>query len=304
MRAEPDASPPLLRSMLFVPADSERKLARAAGADADALILDLEDSVVAARKPHARGLAADFLRERRARPRSGVWVRINAVTEPESERDLDAVLPHGPAGIVLPKPRSAGDVLRLAARLDERERRLGLEPGATRILPIATETPAALFALGGYAGCGPRLAALTWGAEDLRVALGAATNVDERGEWLPTYALARSLCLLAAAAARVPAIDTVFTDFADEDGLLRQAAAARRDGFVGKLAIHPAQVEPLNRAFTPSREAIAHAQRVVAAFAASESGTVALDGRMLDKPHLEHARRVLSLARRIDQGPV
>ncbi|HEY8519927.1 MAG TPA: CoA ester lyase [Gammaproteobacteria bacterium] len=302
MRAEPDASPPLLRSMLFVPADSERKLARAVNADADALILDLEDSVTAARKPVARGLAAEFLRERHARPRSGVWIRITAVTDPECERDLEAVMPHGPAGIVLPKPRSAGDGRRLAARLTEWERRVGLAAGATRILPIATETPAALFGLGDYATFGPRLAALTWGAEDLRVALGAATNVDERGEWLPTYALARSLCLLAAAAARVPAIDTVFTDFGDMDGLLRQAAAAQRDGFVGKLAIHPAQVEPLNRAFTPSREAIDHAQRVVAAFAATDGGVVALDGRMLDRPHLEHARRVLALAQRLQEG--
>jgi citrate lyase subunit beta/citryl-CoA lyase len=292
----------LLRSLLFVPGDSEKKLAKASAVDADALILDLEDSVTAERKADARALAAEFLREQRAWPRSGVWVRINAIAERDSELDLAAVVPAEPAGIVLPKPRSVDDARELGRRLDELERRSNVEVGATRVLPLATETPAALFDLGRYGACGARLAGLTWGAEDLRVAVGAATNVDDRGAWLPPYSLARSLCLLAAAAARVQAIDTVFTDLRDEAGLRRQAAEAQRDGFLGKLAIHPDQVEVLNSAFAPAAAAVEHARRVVAAFAAGDAGVVALDGRMLDRPHLEHARRVLAIAERLERS--
>jgi citrate lyase subunit beta / citryl-CoA lyase len=288
----------LLRSMLFVPGDSEKKLAKATGAGADALIVDLEDSVAPSQKPHARALAAEFVRQHAGRARFSVWVRINPIAERECEQDLALVVPARPAGIVLPKPRSTDDVLELGRRLDALEQRSSLALGSTRILPIATETPEALFDLGGYAACAPRLAGLTWGAEDLRVALGASTNVDERGEWLPTYELARSLCLLAAAAAYVQAIDTVYTDLRNAEGLLRQTTAAQRDGFTGKLAIHPGQVEILNRAFEPTADTIAYAHRVVEAFDASGTGVVALDGKMLDRPHLAHARRVLALAAR------
>jgi citrate lyase subunit beta / citryl-CoA lyase len=287
--------PLLARSMLFVPGDSDKKLASCASADADALILDLEDSVAPGRKPFARERVAEFLQRQPPPPRT-VWVRVNALGGEDCAKDLASVVPAHPAGIVLPKPRGAADVVALAGMLDELERRFAIEPGATKVLPIATETAASLFALGGYASCGPRLAALTWGAEDLSVAVGAASNVDEHGEWLPLFQLARSLCLLAAAAAGVGAIDTVYTDFRDERGLLRHTTAARRDGFSGKLAIHPEQVEIINRAFEPDAEEIAHARRVVAAFADEGTGVVAVDGRMLDRPHLARARRTLNVA--------
>jgi citrate lyase subunit beta/citryl-CoA lyase len=291
-------APPLLRSMLFVPGDSEKKLAKAGDVRADGLILDLEDSVDVARKAAARGLCAEFLGT--SRPDGGgasLWVRINAIASSEWRHDLASVLPHRPYGIVLPKPRSVDDVLRLAAALDELEQRLGLAPGRTRILPIATETPSSVLGLSDYVRAGPRLAALTWGAEDLSLALGASSHTDAHGEWLAPYQLARSLCLLAAAAADVPAVDTVYTGLSDTDALVRQARAAYRDGFTGKLAIHPAQVDALNAVFAPSADAIAAAQRVVAAFAESNgAGVVSLDGRMLDRPDLARARRTLALA--------
>lgn len=288
----------LLRSMLFVPGDSERKLARAASVHADALILDLEDSVDAARKTAARGLCAEFLgASGSAAGHASLWVRINAIASTEWRHDLASVLPGRPFGIVLPKPRSVEDVLELAAELAELEQRIGLAPGRTRILPISTETPSGVLGLGDYARAGPRLMALTWGAEDLSLALGASSHSDAHGEWLPTYQLARSLCLLAAAAARVPAIDTVYTDFRDTDGLIRQARAAYRDGFTGKLAVHPDQIDALNAAFTPGADAIAAARRVVTAFAESDgAGVIALDGKMLDLPDLARAKRTLALA--------
>ena len=290
------------RSMLFVPGDSERKLARAMDTAADALILDLEDSVARARKAAARELVREYLR---ADPtgRRPCWVRINALDGPAARVDLDAVLPTRPHGLVLPKIHSADDVAALATLLDALEPRAGLAAGSTAILPITTETPAALFAMAGYARAGPRLAALTWGAEDLSVALGAATALDADGEWLPPYQLARSLCLLAAADAGVPAIDTVWTSLGDEPRLLRQARAAKRDGFAGKLAIHPGQIDVLNEVFTPSASEAAHARRVVAAFAAAPgAGAIAMDGRMLDQPHLARAERVLALADRLAAG--
>jgi citrate lyase subunit beta/citryl-CoA lyase len=293
-----------LRSMLFVPGDSEKKLLRCTAAAADALILDLEDSVEPARKPHARGLVAEFLRDRRARSH-GVWVRINALGTAECSADIESVMaggPEAPDGLVVPKARSAGDVVELGHWLDEHEGRFDVAAGRTRLMPIATETPAAVLTLESYLRCGRRLAALSWGAEDLCVALGATTNVDERGEWLPPYQLARSLCLLAAGGAGVPAVDTVFTNLRDHAGLERSATAARRDGFAGKLAIHPEQVEIINRAFQPSSAEVTQAQRIVAAFEAAGTGVVALDGRMLDRPHLLRARHVLNLAAQIERA--
>lgn len=287
------------RSMLFVPGDSESKLAKTRDTASDALILDLEDAVDRARKPAARSLVADFLRDASKRI-TRLWVRINALDDPESRADLDAVLPGAPDGLVLPKVRSADDVARLSALLDALEPRAGIRTGATAILPIATETPAGVFALGRYAGASPRLAYLTWGAEDLAAALGAETSVDADGEWLPPYQLVRALCLFAAADAGVAAIDTVHTDFLDETRLLHQALAAKRDGFAGKLAIHPAQVDVLNEVFTPSGEELERARSVVAAFAAAQgAGVVSLDGRMLDRPHLLRARRIIALAERL-----
>lgn len=290
----PTIPPP--RSMLFVPADSEKKLAHARTTSADALILDLEDSVDAARKDRARALAAEFVRDEHARP---IFVRINALDTPEARADLDAILPARPDGLIVPKVRAADDVARLSVLLDALEPRAGIRVGATAIVPIATETPAAVFALGRYAGVSRRLAYLTWGAEDLSAALGAETAVDADGEWLPPYQLVRTLCLLAAANAGVPAIDTVHTDLVDETRLMRQALAAKRDGFVGKLAVHPAQVDLLNEVFTPSGEEIERARRIVAAFESMPgTGTVSIDGRMLDHPHLVRARRLLTLAER------
>lgn len=286
-----------LRSMLFVPADSERKLAKAQAVPADALILDLEDSVDAARKEAARGSAAEFLRDRAAIRARTLWIRTNGVGDPNFAADVEAAVRAEVEGIVLPKPRSVRDVHALAALLDTLEARVNRPLGATKILPIATETPASVLALRDYASGGPRLAALTWGAEDLSAALGAATAVDEHGAWLPPYELARSLCLLAAGAAEVPAIDTVHTDIRDLDALTRSALAAYRDGFSGKLAIHPDQVPVLNRAFRPTADAVAAAQAVVTAFAAAEgAGVVAFNGKMLDRPHLLRAQRVLALA--------
>ncbi len=280
------------RSWLFVPGDAERKLTKGLASEADALILDLEDSVAPPNLPAARKLVAAVLREH---PGTRLWVRINAFASPHALADLAAVVPAAPAGIVLPKADGAADVTRLGHCLSALEVAAGLEEGRTRIAVVATETPAALFALGSYAPAHPRLAALTWGAEDLAAALGAVSNREDDGAYAPAYQLARTLALAAAAAAEVDAIDTVFTDFRSTEGLVREARAARRAGFVGKLAIHPDQVAPINAAFTPDVAEIAHAERIVAAFAANPGlGTVGLDGRMIDRPHLKQAQRVLA----------
>ena len=282
----------MTRSFLFVPGDSERKLEKSKDAGADALIVDLEDAVAPEARPAAREIAHRFVAGR-----SDTWVRINPLSSDAAATDLDAVMPAGPAGIVLPKPRSANDVRSLSAMIDAAEERSGLEPGRTKILPLVTETPQSLLALGGYAGCSDRLAGLSWGAEDLSAAVGATRNRDENGAFLAPYQLARSLCLFAAAAAEVPAIDTVFTDFRNADGLAKYASEARRDGFAGMLAIHPAQVETINAAFEPTAEEIDRAKRIVAAFDANPgAGTIGLDGQMIDRPHLVQAKRILGLA--------
>ena len=278
------------RSFLFVPADSERKLEKAAGVPADALILDLEDAVTASERPKARALAADFLEGR-----ANVWVRINPMGSEAAGQDLDAVMPGAPAGIVLPKPPSADAAVKLASLLDRLEDQHGIPHGSTRILPLCTEHPRALFTLDSYIGSTTRLAGLSWGAEDLSAAVGARANRDTDGRWLPTFEMARSLCLVAAAAAHVPAFDTVFTDFRDADGLAGYAGNARRDGFAGMLAIHPAQVEIINAAFTPTPAEIEEAREIVRLFAENpEAGALALDGRMIDRPHLAQAERLLS----------
>ena len=282
------------RSFLFVPGDAERKLERAAGAGADALIVDLEDAVAAEAKPAARELAAEYLRGK-----SDVWVRVNPVDTDDWEADLEAVIPSQPAGIVVPKPRHARDVVKLSERIDVLENHHNIEHGRTRIIALCTEHPEALFTLHSYVGTVPRLAGLSWGGEDLAAAVGASANRDHEGHWLPPYKLARSLCLFAAAAAEVAAIDTVYTDFRDLDGLVRYATDARRDGFSGMLAIHPAQVEVINAAFEPDAAEIERAQRIVELFAQNPgSGTIGLDGRMIDRPHLVQAQRLLRQARR------
>lgn len=283
------------RSYLFVPADSERKMKKASDVGADALILDLEDSVPPDSRPAARELSRDYLVDRQR-----VWVRINPIGSEDAAADLEAIMPSAPTGIVLPKSRGADDIVRLAAMLDVLERTHGIKAGCTRILPICTETPDALFTLGSYAGSSPRLAAMSWGAEDLSAAVGASAKRNDKGEWLPPYELARSLCLFGAAAAEVAAIDTVYTDFRDEKGLANYAANARRDGFSGMLAIHPEQVDVINRAFVPTTAELERAKRIIALFAENPgAGTLGMDGEMIDRPHLVQAERILQLAKRL-----
>ena len=285
-----------MRSWLFVPGDSEKKLAKSEGIPADALILDLEDSVAPENKISARGLVCEYLAQRAADKRQQVWVRINPIDQVEAGADLSAVIPAGPDGILVPKTRSPEDLELLGRRIGTYEAEHEIKIGSTRILPVATETPQSIFSLGEYRKCGKRLAGLTWGAEDLSAAVGATTNRDENGDWTSPYQMVRALCLFAAHAAGVEAIDTLFADFRNMEGLEKSCAEARRDGFSGKLAIHPAQVEVINRAFTPSTMETDRARRIVALFEANPgAGTLALDGVMLDMPHLVQAKKILSM---------
>jgi len=289
-----------MRSLLFVPADSEKKLEKAFSCGADVLLVDLEDSVAAANKPKARGLARAFLAESRQKhPRPVLYVRVNRLDSAEIDRDLEAVMATAPDGILLPKCSRGPDVQHLGAKLAVHEAMNNLAAGSTKILALVTETAVSLFGMGTYVGSSKRLAGLAWGAEDLSASIGAETNRAADGSPTAPYMLARSLTLLAAAAAEVPAIDGIYAQFRDLEGLSRDCQQARRDGFSGKLAIHPAQVEIINKAFTPSAEAIARAEKIVAAFAADpEVGVVSLDGEMLDRPHLLRAERLLARARR------
>jgi citrate lyase subunit beta/citryl-CoA lyase len=265
---------------------------------ADALILDLEDSVAADRKAEARATALAFLKDigtTDKRPR--LLVRVNGLDTGLTDADLDAVVAGRPDAILLPKAEGGPSVIHLDAKLAAREALAGLPDGAIGIMAIATETAAALFAAGTYAGASPRLSALTWGAEDLSADIGAETNRDKDGSFTDPFRLARSLCIAAAAAAKVAALDTVFVDFRNADGLRREAEEARRDGFTGKLAIHPGQVAVINEVFTPSPAEIAKAEAVIAAFAAAPGvGVIGIDGVMYDRPHLERAKRLLARA--------
>jgi citrate lyase subunit beta / citryl-CoA lyase len=283
-----------MRSLLFVPGDSERKLSRAPQSGADALILDLEDSVVPANRPLARRQARDFLASSVSADFRR-YVRINPLSSGAALDDLAAVVGGKPDGILLPKCEPQ-DLQTLDHYLSALETVSDLVPGTIRIVAIATETPTAMFALGGYRGLSPRLEAITWGAEDLAACLGG-NNRRADGVYDDVYRLARSLCLLGAAAAGVIPIDTIYTDFKDEAGLAAECAAARRSGFGAKMAIHPAQVPVINQAFAVSQEDLAWARKVVQAFAENpDAGTIAIEGKMIDKPHLTLARRIL------DQG--
>ena len=276
-----------LRSLLFVPGDRPDRMLKALGVGADALILDLEDSVAPAAKTEARRAVAAFVEANAA---AKLWVRVNPLDSAEIDKDLAAILPAQPDRIVLPRAEGGASVAGLARRLSERGN------ATAQIMAIATETPAAMFQLGSYGGV-KRLAALTWGAEDLPAAIGASTSRDPDGRFTAPYELARSLCLFGAAAAGVLPIETVYPDFRDLAGLEAYAGRARRDGFAGMMAIHPDQVPIINAAFTPSAEELAHARAVVAAFDANpQAGALALDGRMIDRPHLVQAQRILALA--------
>lgn len=285
-----------LRSMLFVPGDSEKKFAKAMDIGADALILDLEDSVAASRKPGARQTVLDMLGERRPGGPE-LWVRINPLSTEHALPDLAAVVAGKPDGLICPKTDSPADVRRLSHYLDALEERDGVAAGSIRIIPVATETARAPFTLGDFADAGlTRLLGLTWGAEDISAAIGASTNLGPDGEWALTYRVIRSWCLLAAKAASVQAIETVATDFRDEARLRASTREAQREGFTGRMAIHPAQVGPINECFTPDDADVDYARRVIEAFEANpDTGTVGLDGKMLDMPHLKQAQQVLAL---------
>ncbi|MCW2308466.1 HpcH/HpaI aldolase/citrate lyase family protein [Rhodobium gokarnense] len=288
-----------MRSLLFVPGDSPKKMDKALGSGADVLLLDLEDSVALSAKEEARKTVAEFLTAHRGDDgRPLLYVRVNALDTGLTDADLDAVMTATPDGIMLPKAISGRDVSHLDAKLAVREATFGMDDGATRIVVVATETAASLFHMGTYRQCSQRLAGLTWGAEDLSADIGAAANRDETGAYLEPFRIARSLALFAAVAAEVPPIDTVFTAFRDMEGLEAECQAAARDGFTGKMAIHPAQVPVINAAFTPSDDDIAAAQKIVAAFAgAGDVGVVGIDGEMVDRPHLRRAEKLLDRAR-------
>ncbi len=293
----------IIRSWLFVPGDSERKLAKGRDNPADALILDLEDSVADDRQQIAREMTCAYLKSRPDRKRQKLWVRINPLDNPLSLPDLAAVMPGAPDGICLPKVYSAKDVATLHNYLSALEAREGLAPGSTRILCVATETAASLLTFHTYLeGVSDRLVAMTWGGEDLAAALGASDNRNPAtGEYDDPYLMAKSLCLATARAINAQPVGVVYVNFRDLAGLEADCLRDRRAGFIGKIAIHPDQAAVINRAFTPSDAEVAFARRVVDIFEKNPGlGTVGLDGKMLDMPHLKQARNLLSLMEEIN----
>jgi citrate lyase subunit beta/citryl-CoA lyase len=288
------------RSWLFAPGDSERKMEKATAGAADIVIFDLEDAVAGDAKPKARSLVAAFLHAQ-PQDRSRLWVRINPLQGPHALTDLAAVIPARPGGIMLPKARGRADVEVLDNYLSALEVAAGIEQGSTKVIVLVTETAEAMFTTGTYAGA-PRVVAMTWGAEDLADAIGASENRNPDGSYGFTYELARSLCLVGAAAAGVSAIETIHGDFRDEAGLRKRAEQVRRAGYRGMLAIHPAQVDVINQAFTPHPPELAAAQEIVDLFAANPgAGTLGYKGAMLDRPHLARAQALLRLAARAER---
>lgn len=285
-----------LRSLLFVPGDSEKKFARASTSGADVLILDLEDAVAPSMKADARVRVAGWL-DHAGEIEPALFVRVNPLGTGLTDDDLAAVVRPGLAGILVPKANGAQDVATIAAVIDRLEAAAGMPAGTVTIMVVATETPQAMFALGSYTPPHPRLVGLTWGAEDLAAAIGATANKEADGQWTEPYRFARSLCLFAAASAQVAPVDTLYADFRDAEGLEADCRRARRDGFTGRIAIHPDQVDTINRCFSPSEAEIADARRIVAAFAANpELGTIGIDGKMYDIPHLKAAQKTLAAA--------
>ncbi|MAR90348.1 MAG: CoA ester lyase [Pseudomonadales bacterium] len=290
------------RSWLFAPGDSERKMEKAVGGNADVVIFDLEDAVAEENKASARDMIRSLLLAQPEAERARLWVRVNPLDGPYTLQDLAAVMPARPGGIMLPKTYGPEDVTLLDHYLSALEVANGMEQGATKVLALVTETAQGMFTTGQYAGA-PRLVAMSWGAEDLADAVGASDNRNPDGSYGFTYELARSLCLLGAAAAGVEPIETIQGDFRDLEGLRRRAEKVRRDGYRGMLAIHPAQVEVINDAFTPSAEEIAAAQEIVDLFAANPGvGTIGHKGAMLDRPHLARAQALLQAAARGGQS--
>ena len=287
-----------MRSLLFIPGDDEKKLAKGVGCGADALILDLEDAVSSARKPAARAITAQYVAATRAlKTRPLIYVRVNALDTPYWEDDLAGIMGSRPDGVLLPKARSGGDVHTLSIALNHAEERAGVDRGATRIIAITTEVPVSLLQMHTYVGSSSRLEGLSWGAEDLSGVLGAKANREADGTWTSPYRLARNLCLFTAAAANAQPIDTVFVDLRDTALLRVEAQLAARDGFTGKMAIHPAQVPIINELFTPTPEEIGLAQEVVQLFAQNPgAGVLAHRGQMVDRAHVVRAERILARA--------
>ena len=283
-----------LRALLFVPGDSERKFERATNSGADVLILDLEDSVAPAQKPAARKIVSKLLDDSAPRDWS-FFVRVNALDTGLALDDLSSVVKPGLDGLLIPKANGVDDLQRFGDYLDALETKAGMPLGSVKVTVVATETAKAMFALGSYAREHPRLIALTWGAEDLSAALGATDNKEPDGAWTFPYQIARAQCLFAATAAEVAPIDTIHADFRDLEGLERDCRRSRRDGFLGRMAIHPDQVATINRCYAPSEAEIAHARRIVEAFAANpNAGTIGVDGKMVDIPHLKAAQKTLA----------
>jgi citrate lyase subunit beta / citryl-CoA lyase len=300
----------LIRSLLFVPGDSERKQQKALASEADALILDLEDSVAAEERAAARTRVRELLHTRTQRDRQQLWVRVNALSSGLLLEDLAAIISGAPDGVMLPKADSAMQLVEVCHYLSALEAREGRRQCATRVIVIATETPQALLTLRDYprvlaehAPARERLAGLTWGSEDLSAAMGIMNKMDRHGSLTFTFQMARSLSAVVASALGVQAIDGIYADFRDTEGLRRDAESARRDGFTGKLAIHPAQLDTIHAAFAPAAAELEWARRVVAAFAQStRAGVVSLDGQMLDRPHLLQAERILGMASPAQDG--
>jgi citrate lyase subunit beta/citryl-CoA lyase len=287
-----------MRSLLFVPGDSEKKLEKGFQSGADVVIVDLEDSVAPAHKAAARAVAADFIRARRKETAASIYIRVNDLLTGLTDDDLASVIAVAPDGIMLPKANGSANVTQLSAKLRVHEAEHGLADGATKIIAIMTEAAAGVLAAPTWREPNPRLAGLTWGAEDLSAAIGARATRDERGRYTDVFRFARTITILAASASEVAAIDTVFVNFRDTDGLRAECMEAERDGFTGKMAIHPAQVEIINEAFTPSAESVSHAREVAEAFAAAGNpGVVGIGGKMYDRPHLRLAERLLARAK-------